>query len=79
MKAVVFHRVGDICRDNVPEPTIEQPTDAIVRVCDLKWRVGPDERRVPAVVASDGAAGSPDLRRAGMITFHYSSSEGSPR
>jgi threonine dehydrogenase-like Zn-dependent dehydrogenase len=32
MKAVVFHGVGDICLDNVPEPTIEQPTDAIVRL-----------------------------------------------
>ncbi len=32
MKAVVFHGVGDIRLDDVPEPTIEQPTDAIVRV-----------------------------------------------
>src|SRR3954462_3469347 len=32
MKAVVFHGVGDIRLDNVPEPGIEQPTDAIVRL-----------------------------------------------
>lgn len=32
MKAVVFHDVGDIRLENVPEPTIEQPTDAIVRL-----------------------------------------------
>jgi threonine dehydrogenase-like Zn-dependent dehydrogenase len=32
MKAVVFHGVGDIRLDDVPEPTIQQPTDAIVRV-----------------------------------------------
>lgn len=32
MKAVVFHGVGDIRLDDVPEPTVEQPTDAIVRV-----------------------------------------------
>ena len=32
MKAVVFHGVGDIRLDDVPEPTIEQPTDAIVRL-----------------------------------------------
>jgi threonine dehydrogenase-like Zn-dependent dehydrogenase len=32
MKAVVFHGVGDIRLDNVPEPTIQQPTDAIVRL-----------------------------------------------
>src|SRR5947199_8231259 len=32
MKAVVFHAVGDIRLDDVPEPRIEAPTDAIVRV-----------------------------------------------
>ncbi len=30
MKAVVFHAIGDILLDDVPEPKIEQPTDAIV-------------------------------------------------
>src|SRR2546421_2088721 len=30
MKAVVFHGIGDIRLDDVPEPKIEQPTDAIV-------------------------------------------------
>ncbi len=30
MKAVVFHAVGDIRIDEMPEPEIEQPTDAIV-------------------------------------------------
>jgi hypothetical protein len=28
MKAVVFHGVGDIRLDNVPEPEIQEPTDA---------------------------------------------------
>jgi len=32
MKAVVFHGLGDIRLDTVPEPKIEQPTDAIVRL-----------------------------------------------
>jgi threonine dehydrogenase-like Zn-dependent dehydrogenase len=32
MKAVVFHAVGDIRFEDVPEPTIEAPTDAIVRI-----------------------------------------------
>jgi threonine dehydrogenase-like Zn-dependent dehydrogenase len=32
MKAVVFHGVGDIGVDEVPEPAIEEPTDAIVRL-----------------------------------------------
>lgn len=32
MKAVVFHGVGDIRLDDVPEPKIEAPTDAIVRI-----------------------------------------------
>ncbi len=32
MKAVVFHDVGDIRLDDVPEPTIQAPTDAIIRI-----------------------------------------------
>ena len=32
MKAVVFHGVGDIRLDDVPEPEIQEPTDAIVRI-----------------------------------------------
>ena len=32
MKAVVFHGVGDVRLDDVPEPAITEPTDAIVRL-----------------------------------------------
>ena len=32
MKAVVFHGVGDIRLDEVEEPKIHEPTDAIVRL-----------------------------------------------
>ncbi len=32
MKAVVFHQIGDIRLEDVPEPRFEQPTDAIVRI-----------------------------------------------
>jgi len=32
MKAVVFHGIGDIRLDDVPEPKIQDPTDAIVRI-----------------------------------------------
>ena len=32
MKAVVWHGIGDIRLDDVEEPRIEQPTDAIVRI-----------------------------------------------
>lgn len=32
MKAVVFHGVGDIRVDEVPQPTMQEPTDAIVRL-----------------------------------------------
>src|SRR5262245_29658566 len=40
MKAVVFHGVGDSRLDNVPEPRIQQPTDAIVRPSQvLRWAV----------------------------------------
>jgi len=29
MKAVVFHGIGDIRLEDVPEPTLREPTDAI--------------------------------------------------
>jgi threonine dehydrogenase-like Zn-dependent dehydrogenase len=32
MKAVVFHGIGDIRLDDVPEPKIQQPSDALVRI-----------------------------------------------
>ncbi|MFP4417342.1 MAG: zinc-dependent alcohol dehydrogenase [Chitinivibrionales bacterium] len=32
MKAVVFHGIGDIRLDDVSEPSIQQPTDAIVKI-----------------------------------------------
>jgi threonine dehydrogenase-like Zn-dependent dehydrogenase len=32
MKAVVFHGVGDIRLEEVPEPKLQVPTDAIVRL-----------------------------------------------
>jgi threonine dehydrogenase-like Zn-dependent dehydrogenase len=32
MKAVVFHGIGDIRLEEVPEPTIQEPNDAIVRL-----------------------------------------------
>lgn len=32
MKAVVFHGIGDIRLDDVKEPKIEEPTDAVVRI-----------------------------------------------
>ncbi len=32
MKAVVFHGIGDIRLDEVPEPHIQDPTDAIIRL-----------------------------------------------
>lgn len=32
MKAVVFHAVGDIRVDDVPDPMVQEPTDAIVRL-----------------------------------------------
>ncbi|MFP4163923.1 MAG: zinc-dependent alcohol dehydrogenase [Chitinispirillaceae bacterium] len=32
MKAVVFHDVGDVRLDDIPEPQIQKPTDAVVRI-----------------------------------------------
>jgi len=32
MKALVFHTIGNISLEDVPEPTIKEPTDAVVRL-----------------------------------------------
>ena len=32
MKAVVFRGVGKVALETVPEPRIQQPTDAIIRI-----------------------------------------------
>ncbi len=32
MKAVVYHGVGDVRLDDVPDPRIQEPTDAIIRI-----------------------------------------------
>jgi len=32
MKAVVWHGIGDIRLDDVPDPKVEQPTDAVIRL-----------------------------------------------
>ena len=32
MKAVVWHGVGDIRLDEVDDPTVQEPTDAVVRI-----------------------------------------------
>ncbi|MCZ4058006.1 alcohol dehydrogenase catalytic domain-containing protein [Pantoea sp. LMR881] len=32
MRALVWHAVGDIRLDNVPDPKIEQPTDAVIKL-----------------------------------------------
>ena len=32
MKAVTYHGKRDVRVDNVPDPTVQQPTDAIIRV-----------------------------------------------
>ena len=32
MKAVVWHGIGDIRLEDVPEPDIEEPTDAVIRI-----------------------------------------------
>ena len=34
MKAVVWHGVGDIRLDEVPDPTVQDPTDAIVEIME---------------------------------------------
>lgn len=64
MKAVVFHGVGDIRLDTVPEPKIEQPTDAIVRITmaaicgtDLHFVRGTVPNMVPGTIIGHEGVG----------------------
>ncbi|AOS64780.1 zinc-dependent alcohol dehydrogenase [Actinoalloteichus hymeniacidonis] len=64
MKAVVWHGTGDIRLDEVPEPKIEEPTDAIVRVTrsaicgtDLHMVRGTLPGMVPGTVLGHEAVG----------------------
>jgi threonine dehydrogenase-like Zn-dependent dehydrogenase len=45
MKAVVFHDIGDIRLDDVPDPEINEPTDAIVRLTASRRKSSPIPRR----------------------------------
>jgi threonine dehydrogenase-like Zn-dependent dehydrogenase len=74
MKAVVFRGVGNIRIEDVPEPKIEQPTDAIVRltssaICgtDLHFVRGDLEAGDRVVVPSTIACGSCSYCRAGYF------------
>ena len=64
MKAVVWHGIGDIRLDDVPEPTIQEPTDAIVRltasaICgtDLHFIRGTMSPMVPGTILGHEGVG----------------------
>ncbi|WP_216326719.1 zinc-dependent alcohol dehydrogenase [Deinococcus aestuarii] len=64
MKAVVWHGVGDIRLEDVPDPRIEQPTDAIVRltasaICgtDLHFVHGTFSEMVPGTILGHEGVG----------------------
>lgn len=64
MKAVVWHGIGDIRLDDVPEPQLQEPTDAIVRltasaICgtDLHFIRGTMSGMVPGTILGHEAVG----------------------
>jgi threonine dehydrogenase-like Zn-dependent dehydrogenase len=64
MKAIVFHGIGDIRLDDVDQPTIQEPTDAIVRITtsaicgtDLHLVRGTMSGMVPGTVLGHEAVG----------------------
>ncbi|WP_413795199.1 MULTISPECIES: zinc-dependent alcohol dehydrogenase [unclassified Pseudomonas] len=64
MKAVVFHGVGDIRLDEVPDPILQAPTDAIVRVTasaicgtDLHFIRGSAPDMLPGTILGHEAVG----------------------
>jgi threonine dehydrogenase-like Zn-dependent dehydrogenase len=68
MKAVVFHGVGDIRLDDVPEPTLQAPTDAIIRITasaicgtDLHLVRGTESEVEPGTILGHEAVGIVEL------------------
>lgn len=64
MKAVVWHGVGDIRLDEVPDPSIQEPTDAIVEIrtsaicgTDLRFARGTMSGMIEGTVLGHGAVG----------------------
>ncbi|WP_058545195.1 zinc-dependent alcohol dehydrogenase [Pseudomonas fluorescens] len=64
MKAIVFHGVGDIRLDEVPDPILQEPTDAIVRVTasaicgtDLHFIRGSAPDMLPGTILGHEAVG----------------------
>jgi len=41
MKAIVFHAISDVRLEDVPEPKIQEPTDAIVKLTSSHLRYRP--------------------------------------
>ncbi|PRY57306.1 zinc-dependent alcohol dehydrogenase [Glycomyces artemisiae] len=64
MKAVVWHGIGDIRLDEVPDPAVEEPTDAVVRITrsaicgtDLHMVRGTMPGMVPGTILGHEAVG----------------------
>lgn len=67
MKAVVFHDIGDIRLEDVAEPRLQEPTDAIVRLTAsaIDLRAGSQQPPVIGldVVHQQGASGAAERRQ----------------
>jgi threonine dehydrogenase-like Zn-dependent dehydrogenase len=77
MKAVVFHGVGDIRLDNVPEPKLKEPADALVRltasaICgtDLHMIRGSMPGMVPGTILGHEGVGVVEEFGPGVRNFH---------
>ena len=77
MKALTWHGKRDVRVDNVPDPTIEQPTDAIVRITSTgHLRLGPAPLRGARPVHGRGRHPRPRAdghRRGGRLRGHATS------
>ncbi|HEU4697580.1 MAG TPA: zinc-dependent alcohol dehydrogenase [Gemmatimonadales bacterium] len=78
MKAVVFHGIGDIRLEDVPEPKLEQPTDAIVRITasaicgtDLHMIRGTLPGMVPGTILGHEAVGVVEEVGADVRNLNY--------
>jgi threonine dehydrogenase-like Zn-dependent dehydrogenase len=68
VKAVVFHGVGDIRVDDVPEPEFKDPTDAVVRLTSSAI-CGTDLHFVRGTMSATGPGNDPRLGPVGQFSI----------
>jgi bacterioferritin len=75
VKAVVWHGIGDIRLDTVPDPGIREPTDAVIRItrsaiCGTEHATEERQHMERAAERISQLGGAPDLSPGGVSKSH---------